>query len=508
MLDRKGETATAASLALDVNHWAAEHGERAVQARSHRQLAIVHHSLGDPATCLEHAVSAVELLDEHTDAKLRGFHLIVWADTLAWTGEFEESRERYRAAEQIFTALGEVELRLKVVNNLSYTEFMARQPQQAWEAAERMMAIASTHGLTLYTNYVDTIARAHMGLGHYAEAEQLLQADLRDQPGGYGQSDGAAEILLTLAEAQRCQGKLDSAETALARAWRICDERGLAEVRTRVQQEQAELYAAQGRFADAYALYKRFHADAEALRQVQGEARARTRQALFETAEAREEAKRFREQALRDALTGVYNRRYVDEQLPLLIAHAAQTGSPLSIALVDLDHFKRVNDTFSHDVGDRVLVTVAGLLAGVVTGPASAAPASAAEPASGFVARMGGEEFVIALPDTTPAAAARTLEELRVAIRSYPWRSTTGDLPVTVSIGAATTRTHITQSDLLSQADRNLYAAKRAGRDRVVDPGTPVVAAGERRRYRTRNRRDEGDRSGGPGAGWTHHGSA
>src|SRR4051794_20488211 len=144
---------------------------------------------------------------------------------------------------------------------------------------------------------------------------------------------------------------------------------------------------------------------------------------MFETNEARQEAQRFREQALRDPLTRLRNRRYVDEHLPQLIDEAARTGRPVAIGLVDLDHFKRINDTHSHDAGDRVLIAVAGLLAAMVEG------------SNGFAARMGGEEFLLVLPDNSLGEATRRLDKLRVAIRSQIWKPLTGDLPVTVSIG-------------------------------------------------------------------------
>src|SRR4029453_18985109 len=133
-----------------------------------------------------------------------------------------------------------------------------------------------------------------------------------------------------------------------------------------------------------FVTYKDFHAGYVAQHALEREAQARARQALFETAEARAQAERFRAQALRDPLTRLYNRRYVDEQIPAILVRAAQTGTAVTAAVLDLDHFKRINDTLTHDIGDRVLVTVAELL--------SAALAAAS--GSGVVARVGGEEVL------------------------------------------------------------------------------------------------------------------
>lgn len=180
---------------------------------------------------------------------------------------------------------------------------------------------------------------------------------------------------------------------------------------------------------------------------------------MFETAEARRDAEHYREQARRDALTGLYNRRFIDERLPQAMAEATVTGTPLTVALIDLDYFKRINDTLSHDIGDRVLVAVADLLS------ARQDDLSAA----GFAARIGGEEFLVVLPGVGATDAPQRLEQIRHDVASYRWAPVTGDLPVTVSIGAVSVvPVGETQAELLAEADRRLYAAKRAGRDRVV----------------------------------------
>jgi diguanylate cyclase (GGDEF)-like protein len=184
---------------------------------------------------------------------------------------------------------------------------------------------------------------------------------------------------------------------------------------------------------------------------------------MFETAEAREDAARFREQARRDPLTGLPNRRFLDEHLPAMIDNAERVGAALVAAVIDVDHFKRVNDTFSHQIGDQVLIVLAGLLAAAV-------PASTSE-FPGFAARTGGEEFLLILPGIGPKAAAPHLETLRRDITAYPWQMLANDLTVTVSIGMTATTVDTTPSGLLTRADELMYAAKHAGRDRIcVDP--------------------------------------
>ena len=469
--DRKGEVASGVRILWDVNRWAAEHDCRSLLSRSHLLLARAYYNLGDLAACLEHSVCSVELLDEDTPTYRRAFYLAKLADALGWNGSFDAARERYRQAERLAVEAGDIERQVLVLNNLAYTEYEAGAPGQAWEVVQRMLAVAAEHGWELNTNKLDTIARIQIALGRYAEAEQTSLVSIRDYHSrGYEEADAVPEYLLTLAIAQRHLGAFDRAQASLDRSRVLCEERGLAEVIVRIQQEQAELYAAVGDHERAFELYRAFHAEAEELRSRQREAQARTRQFMFETTEARQEAERFREQANRDPLTGLRNRRYLDDQLPGLIAHAVQSGSPLVVALADLDHFKQINDTLSHDVGDHVLVTVADLLTDELGAISEA----------GFVARMGGEEFLIVLPDTSPADGLARLEQVRVAIASHPWRPIVGDLPVTISIGATSTDSggNRTQAAVLADADRNLYAAKHGGRDRVV------TDHGRRRRHR------------------------
>jgi hypothetical protein len=145
-----------------------------------------------------------------------------------------------------------------------------------------------------------------------------------------------AECLLTLAEARRLNDRYAAAQLVLDAAFRMCEERGLETLRARAHEEQAALFADTGRFREAYAEHRVFYALRSSLRSGQREARAHAQQAVFEATEARKDSERFLEMAYRDALTGLYNRRYVNEKLPAIL-DAARTGQrPVSVAIVDL----------------------------------------------------------------------------------------------------------------------------------------------------------------------------
>ena len=455
MRRREGDPGQAARVFLEIHRWAEDNDCRPIRVRSHFHLALTHHYLGDHAASLEHALWSVELLDDDAPPGLRIIHLIRLANSLAEAGSADAARERYRQAEEVAIAIGDLTRQLLVLNNLAYTEHESGNPDVAYAAVQRMHAVANALGRGFLVVERDTIANIQISRGEFAAAEETLRA-LEDAPRWFEAHD-VADAALTLAVAQRRLGALDRAQASLDRCRALCAEHQLTGVRVRVRAEQADLHAAAGEFKLAYEEFRRFHAAAEELRSTQQEARARARHAMYETAEARRDAERYREQARRDPLTGLYNRRYVDERLPQALARAAADTAPLAVALVDLDHFKRINDNLSHEVGDQVLVAVADLLVEYGGG-------------DGFAARLGGEEFLVVLPGLSPDEALRRLEALRFVVGSYPWWGITGELPVTVSIGAAFVAPGAVtgQAELLAEADRNLYAAKRGGRDRVV----------------------------------------
>ena len=163
------------------------------------------------------------------------------------------------------------------------------------------------------------------------------------------------------------------------------------------------------------------------------------------------------EMAVTDALTGLYNRRYLETQLTQLIEQSADRGKGLSLLTLDIDFFKSVNDSFGHDAGDRVLQEVAGRFRGSVRNV-------------DLACRTGGEEFVVVLPGAELQVAERVGERIRKAIAAKPFLLGPGShLTVTASLGVASLASaDDTLEDLLKRADRALYRAKREGRNRVV----------------------------------------
>jgi two-component system cell cycle response regulator len=164
------------------------------------------------------------------------------------------------------------------------------------------------------------------------------------------------------------------------------------------------------------------------------------------------------EMAITDALTGLFNRRYMESHLGTLIEQAASRGKPLATLVLDIDFFKSINDTHGHDAGDDVLRDFALRIKRSIRG-------------IDLACRYGGEEFVIVMPETDVAVAAMVAERLRRRIASEPFAIAQGatSIPVTISIGIAALRgKDDSAATLLKRADQALYRAKRDGRNRVV----------------------------------------
>ncbi|MET8152695.1 diguanylate cyclase [Actinoplanes sp. NPDC049668] len=463
MLRRTGDLAGAARRLPDIESWAVQHGDRCLQARTYLAWANVERLFGDMAKFLEYSLSAVELLDDSATPHMQVWYRCTLADALADNGYIDLARPRFQQAETLARELRQWEQLLMVLNNWACSEQEAGDLPQARAVARRMQEYSTAHGLDLNPGMLDTIGAIQIEYGEYAEAEQvMLECIARFQAGELDHHGQLAEYLLNLARAQHGLGALDRAQVSLDAARELCIEGDLHAFLVRVHQAQAELHATRGDFAAAFAAQKVLFAANEDLHDRQQLTEALNRHAMFETAEALEEARQFREQARRDPLTGLRNRRYVDEKLPALIA----ADPDLSLAIFDIDHFKRINDALGHDGGDEVLAEVARLLD---THLAAVAP-------TGFAARLGGEEFLLVLPLTPVAAATATFDRIRRAISEHDWHDTTKGLRVTVSVGVAgvnetTPRSH---TAALAAADRNLYAAKQAGRDRVVTEAAPA----------------------------------
>ncbi|NPV56644.1 MAG: diguanylate cyclase [Anaerolineae bacterium] len=183
----------------------------------------------------------------------------------------------------------------------------------------------------------------------------------------------------------------------------------------------------------------------------------KTNQSLQERlAEIQQLQTELRNQAIRDPLTGCYNRRFLEESLTLELSRAMRDHYSVSMMMIDIDHFKNINDTYGHQTGDLALIAVGELLrSGMRSGD--------------IVARYGGEEFIAIMPNTPLDIAHQRSEQLRIACQQFSLNDHQPPIKLTISVGLASFPVH-GQSwiEVLQKADHALYAAKAAGRNRVM----------------------------------------
>ena len=389
----------------------------------------------------------------------------------------ERARPYLQRARTLAEASGDPELLAFAVFNLGLLDLHRPDPEAARQAFGEALTLARARGLRL----IESAALGQLGGlaladGRRAEAEMLLRAALaRSNP-----LDPLAEevftplgaLLLDTGRAEEArellEGRLQGAETSQARPVQIQLHAALAEVHER----RGDPARALGHLKASLALFREVHAEGQD-RQVRAlEVLHRTQQAERAAAEARAKSEELgaaieqlaqlhqeaQQLSLTDELTGCWNRRFLITRGSQLAA-SASPAHPLAMAVVDLDHFKRINDTYGHDHGDSVLREFADLLRRHL-------------PAGAYVVRSGGEEFVALFPGQGPEVAARALELLRAQLRHHRWPGLPPRERLTFTAGVDVCLDG-QLLDTLRRADRLLYGGKAGGRDTVRRPAPP-----------------------------------
>ena len=164
----------------------------------------------------------------------------------------------------------------------------------------------------------------------------------------------------------------------------------------------------------------------------------------------------LRSQAIRDPLTGLFNRRYLIESFERELARVRRQGLSLGVIMTDLDQFKKFNDTFGHDLGDKLLMAFSDFISTIIR-------------KEDIACRWGGEEFCLILPGASLPATLEKAEEIRSGVRQLQASNGQPHRPVTISVGVAVYPEHgSTRDELFIAADKAMYRAKNAGRDRVI----------------------------------------
>ena len=283
--------------------------------------------------------------------------------------------------------------------------------------------------------------------GRFDEARALMARWL--DVGGQVNASLRAHYLYTQGLVELAAGEPGAARLVVEEALALSEASNQLDHQVNSAQALARILEAEGDAKAALAMHRHFH---KLFVQQSGEAvrrRARVEEIRSETDKMRARLVELADQALSDPLTGIANRRSFDQILNRL------AGTPMAVGIVDIDHFKRVNDRYTHITGDAVLQRIARLMVDQLS-------------THGHVARLGGEEFALIFPDAAEATAIAFCEGIRTAIANADWSGLTPGTGITVSIGVAVGDGTCPAGDLMQKADARLYMAKTLGRNRVV----------------------------------------
>jgi diguanylate cyclase (GGDEF)-like protein len=473
-----------------------ESGDDAARADVLCDMAMAFLDLGLNQEALDHISESVEAARACGDARLLCLAYNRVGLTKGHLGRFEEG-ERFlseslamarelKNEEEIYRAL----TNLGVVASDAFDAFESRGDavaardaiERARRHGEEALIVARSSG----NAYREALTLSNLGRYLGVSGQEKAAFTLLDHARALAVQNGHRSLVLACdgnrAELLVRLGRYDEAVSLLTEGLSGAQE---LYANSMVQDTHRQLYLAykaRGDLAEALAHHEHYHALTREQLEQRNDAQSRLMMNRLELDQARFGAERSRMQAelqrvraeqmaaeaerlqaqarelgryvLADPLTGLGNRRQVERELPRLLQHSARTGEPIAVAMLDLDHFKKVNDRHGHAVGDAVLTTTADLFRARVRG-------------GDLIARMGGEEFLIVFAHASNDWAREACERLRVAVQDHDWAQLSEGLAVTVSIGLCVSGAQLGATQLIEQADAALYTAKKEGRNRV-----------------------------------------
>lgn len=462
----------------------------ATRAKLLRAIGFTCEALGDFSLALDHLHHALEIDEAAGNAAGRAATLRTIGIVYSKSGDPETGLDYFERSLAICKQEDDDVGRAKVLNDIGVSLNDLRRHEESLAVLTDALELFRKAGFTLNQSGV----MANLGLtleklGRTTEAEATLAEALAlSEATGYGR--GVIEARLSLGRIAAAQGRTDDAQAQLSTAVAEAERCHLQRLAYECHEALAALHEKRGEYREALLHHQRFHTFERAVLSEMSGRQMKLLQMRYPVAAAQREAQirrlrrvelahayaeleernrslresverksrlvaQLERQTLEDSLTGLGNRRLLDKRFADEFDRAIRHGRPLAVAIVDIDRFKRVNDRYSHAVGDAALKELARLLSAQVRH-------------TDLVARFGGEEFVIVLVETPAAAAEIACEKIRVAVATHDWTHIHPRLALTISIGFCADTSLPGCERMLAVADRNLYIAKAQGRNRVV----------------------------------------
>ncbi|HEU0298785.1 MAG TPA: diguanylate cyclase [Longimicrobium sp.] len=403
-------------------------------------IGIIHGQLGEYERVLEHMERAL-LIHQDDDPQAAGVCLANIGNAYAGMGRYDEALDHLQRAAAGLNAAAHAD-EASCLSDLGRIHEARGDDETARACYLRGLELARSRDARIYQPEIlirlggleARLGEADAGLAHLHEALRIAEAQ-----GARQQAYAAHEALVKVHELRGEPDRALEHFRAYHAAWRDVFSN---DTNQRIQSALVRSEVAQTRREAAILRQKN-----DALSRADEE-RARLLEQL------QDQASELERQTREDALTGLSNRRHLDDVLAVEWERALRFGRALTVAMLDLDRFKGINDRFSHAVGDEVLRTVARILHDHTRGVDT-------------VARYGGEEFCLVLVETRKDEAIALCDRLRGVVEAYDWSAIRPELAVTLSAGLASLDEADTPEELLGIADARLYTAKHAGRNRV-----------------------------------------
>ncbi len=442
-------------------------------SRVYNVLGVTFMHLGDQFTALTHLYKQIELSQSLKDREneASGYNNLAIANL---TIDPKKSLHFYHEALSILRELGQRNSEAITLHNIAECLVNQRQHPEAKPYAQHAYKIATE----LEMRHIEISSLGLLG-DIYASEDKLdnalncLKSALSKSRNYHKKQESV--ILLRLGDYYLQQKEPKKAQAYLQEALKISEASAHKMRIFDCHEKLAECYEQQERHKEALKHFKAFHSIKEKVFKEENAQKVRALEVVHQTEVAKRESELQRQKnteleryvvkletlneqvkllSLKDSLTGAYNRRYLMEHGTKLYSQAKRYDRPFSVCIMDVDHFKSVNDTFGHAVGDVVLKKLVELLKATLR-------------TADVLARYGGEEFVILMPETSEENAKLACERFRKLIEKHPWKTIHPDLSITMSLGLASNNHLSDISSLFELADTKLYEAKHNGRNQV-----------------------------------------
>jgi diguanylate cyclase (GGDEF)-like protein len=437
-------------------------------SRLYNNLGLLHDGLGDRTQAMSWLLKQLELSQRLGDEQQEATAL---HDLGFLAINSEQGRNYFYKARELFYKVGDGWGVALSCMNMAEICTNHGDFEGALRLVYEAVSIDNHEGEAVEKAYISqSLGSIHAAQGKFEEALIHYHEALTFTQDNSGDLNLVPNIHLDIGKIYQKMGRFEEARSSLEKGLHLAEAMDFRVVIYKAHESLSLYYKELGEFEKAFKHFERFHALKEAIFNADNEQKMRAMEVIHRTETARQEAAlqqrkntELREHidhleklnaqvkalSVSDPLTGLYNRRYLFDYLSEL-----ESAQPLSIAMFDIDHFKRINDTYTHFVGDDVLRGVGTLLGTFLR-------------TTDMAARFGGEEFVIVFGHTSLDQAVLACERLRVSVETHVWSEKHPDLKTTISVGLSFGFAKDYET-LLQTADKKLYEAKHLGRNCVV----------------------------------------